>query len=94
MRMTKINKDIEHFLYEDSKKGSFINPTKWEHLQSWADNYQLTLNEVMDAMIEYVEKHDRKKFKDIIIQTKIIIVSLLAVALLGASLFSEKLQTE
>ena len=58
-------KNIEHFLYEDSKKGSFVNPTKWEHLQSWADNYQLTLNEVMDAMIEYVEKHDKKKFKDI-----------------------------
>ena len=58
-------KNIEHFLYEDSKKGSFVNPTKWEHLQSWADNYQLTLNEVMDAMREYVEKYDRKKFKEI-----------------------------
>ena len=58
-------KNIEHFLYEDSKKGSFLNPTKWEHLQSCADNYQLTLNEVMDAMREYVEKYDRKKFKPV-----------------------------
>jgi hypothetical protein len=65
MKKKEKNKNIEHFLYEDSKKGSFLNPTKWEHLQSCADNYQLTLNEVMDAMREYVEKYDRKKFKPI-----------------------------
>lgn len=58
-------KDIGHFLYEDSKKDSFLNPTKWKHLQIWADNYQLTLNEVMDAMRDYVKKHDRKRFKEI-----------------------------
>ena len=58
-------KDIGHFLYEDSKKDSFLNPTKWKHLQIWADNYQLSLNEVMDAMRDYVKKHDRKRFKEI-----------------------------
>ena len=58
-------KDIGHFLYEDSKKDNFLNPTKWKHLQIWADNYQLSLNEVMDAMRDYVKKHDRKRFKEI-----------------------------
>jgi hypothetical protein len=65
MKKTKKNKSIQHFLYEDSKKDTFLNPTKWKHLEAWAKSFQLTLNEVVEAMREYVEKHDRKKFKPV-----------------------------
>jgi hypothetical protein len=58
-------KNAKHFLYEDSKKDTFLNPTKWKHLEAWAKSFQLTLNEVVEAMREYVEKYDRKKFKPV-----------------------------
>ena len=65
MKKKDKKKNIKHFLYEDSKKDTFINPTKWKHLEIWSHYFQLTVNEVMDAMREYVDKYDRKKFKPV-----------------------------
>jgi hypothetical protein len=65
MKKKKKKKNIKHFLYEDSKKDTFLNPTKWKHLEVWAQSFQLTLNEVVEAMREYSDKHDKKKFKNI-----------------------------
>jgi hypothetical protein len=58
-------KNVKHFLYEDSKKDTFLNPTKWKHLEDWAKLFDFSLNEVVEAMREYFEKHDKKKFKPI-----------------------------
>jgi uracil DNA glycosylase len=65
MKKKDKKKNIKHFLYEDSKKDTFLNPTKWKHLEAWAQSFQLTLNEVVEAMREYSDKHDRKKFNEV-----------------------------
>jgi len=65
MKKKEKKKNIKHFLYEDLKKDTFLNPTKWKHLEAWAQSFQLTLNEVVEAMREYSDKHDRKRFKKI-----------------------------
>ena len=55
MKKKEKNKNIKHFLYEDSKKDTFLNPTRIEHLEIWRKIYDLSFREVVTAMQKYYE---------------------------------------
>ena len=62
MKKKDKKKNIKHFLYEDSKKDTFLNPTKWEHLEVWRKMYDLSFKEVITAMQKYYESATGDKF--------------------------------
>jgi hypothetical protein len=62
MKKKDKKKNIKHFLYEDSKKDTFLNPTKWEHLEVWRKIYDLSFKEVITAMQKYYESATGDKF--------------------------------
>jgi hypothetical protein len=62
MKKKDKKKNIKHFLYEDSKKDTFLNPTKWKHLEVWRKMYDLSFKEVITAMQKYYESSTGDKF--------------------------------
>lgn len=62
MKKKEKKKNIKHFIYEDSKKDTFLNPTKWKHLEIWRNIYDLSFKEVITAMQKYYESVTGDKF--------------------------------